>query len=169
MRYRIWCAVVVASFVVAQGGACVNVAEGGLVDWMFNCDWRQQVTACYPTAPVYGDDEFGLLRVDDLLSIARPDGLPADRHYAARAHVPAAARFMLLAVGRVDLLSHDLEDFRSPRIGRSCPPIGYRLPVTVKKPCTTYAWQADRRECGFFDRLFGKCDSIRARRPAVCR
>ncbi len=32
-------------------------------------------------------------------------------------------------------------------------------PVTVMKPCTTYAWQADRRECGFFDRLFGKCDS----------
>ncbi len=41
--------------------ACVNVAEGGLVDWMFNCDSREQVTACYPTTPVYADDGFGLL------------------------------------------------------------------------------------------------------------
>ncbi len=31
-------------------------------------------------------------------------------------------------------------------------------PVTVMKPCTTYAWQADRKRCGVLSRLFGQCD-----------
>jgi hypothetical protein len=31
-------------------------------------------------------------------------------------------------------------------------------PVTVMRPCTTYTWQAERRRCGFFGRLFGRCD-----------
>ncbi len=31
-------------------------------------------------------------------------------------------------------------------------------PVTVMKACTTYTWQPTRRRCGFFGRLFGRCD-----------
>lgn len=30
--------------------------------------------------------------------------------------------------------------------------------VTVMKACTTYSWQPERRRCGFFARLFGRCD-----------
>ncbi len=34
--------------------------------------------------------------------------------------------------------------------------------VTVMKPCTTYSWQAERRRCGFFGRLFGLCETAPA-------
>ena len=41
-------------------------------------------------------------------------------------------------------------------------------PVTVMKPCTTYTWQADRRECNFFDRLLGRCSRAPAATQPCC-
>jgi len=45
------------------------------------------------------------------------------------------------------------------------PVTGY--PVTVMSPCTTYTWEAERRSCGFFGRLFGMCDPPPAQAAAV--
>lgn len=160
MRYRIWCAVVVALFVVAQGGACVNVAEGGLVDWMFNCDSREQVTACYPTTPVY--ETMGSDCYESTTCCQSPDPMvcPPTATYAAQ---PTC----LQRLGSCFSPSAGSTSYRTT--WKTVPVTSYRpvvstdpvtgCPVTVMKPCTTYAWQADRRECGFFDRLFGKCDS----------
>ena len=160
MRYRMWCAVVVASFVVVQGGAYVNVAEGGLVDWMFNCDKSEQVTACYPTTPVY--QTMGSDCGEPTVCCQSPDPMvcPPTATYAAQ---PTC----LQRLGSCFSPSAGSTSYRTT--WKTVPVTSYRpivstdpvtgCPVTVMKPCTTYAWQADRRECGFFDRLFGKCDS----------
>ncbi len=160
MRYRMWCAVVVASLVVAQGGACVNVAEGGLVDWMFNCDKSEQVTVCYPTTPVY--ETMGSDCCEPTVCCQSPDPMvcPPTATYAAQ---PTC----LQRLGSCFSPSAGSTSYRTT--WKTVPVTSYRpivstdpvtgCPVTVMKPCTTYAWQADRRACGFFDRLFGRCDS----------
>ena len=127
---------------------------------MFNCDSREQVTACYPTTPVYQTMSSDCCEPTVCCQSPDPMVCPPTATYAAQ---PTC----LQRLGSCFSPSAGSTSYRTT--WKTVPVTSYRpvvstdpvtgCPVTVMKPCTTYAWQADRRACGFFDRLFGKCDS----------
>lgn len=146
--------------VTAAGTLGVPQAHGGLVDFMFNGCAPQPTEVCYPTTPVYQAMESECCEPN--VQFQSPDAMCCPPTMVQ----PQAS-----------------SGFRWPSCfsqGSSCSEPAYRTtwktvpvtsyrpvttidhatgcPVTVMKPCTTYAWQADRRPCGFFERLFGMCD-----------
>ncbi|MHB8972550.1 MAG: hypothetical protein ACYC3X_09445 [Pirellulaceae bacterium] len=175
MRYRTWQTVILAWLVVGFGGISAQVAQGGLVDWMFNCESREQVTACYPTTPVYSAVTSGCC--EPTVSYQSPDTMccPPTATYATQ---PAIGRRLGSCFSSAAATTPT--SYRTT--WRTVPVTSYRpimstdpvtgCPVTVMKPCTTYAWQADRRPCGFFDRLCGRCDAAPTQsacyEPAAC-
>lgn len=158
--FRIGRNAILTLIVTVAGTLGVSQANGGLVDFMFNGCAPQPTEVCYPTTPVYQAMESECCEPN--VQFQSPD---------ANCCPPTMVQ------------PQTSSGFRWPSClsrGSSCSEPAYRTtwktvpvtsyrpvtmtdhatgcPVTVMKPCTTYAWQADRRPCGFFERMFGMCD-----------
>lgn len=165
--FRVGRNAILTLIVTAAGTLGVPQADGGLVDFMFNGCAPQPTEVCYPTTPVYQVMESECC--EPSVQFQSPDAMCCP---------PTMVQ------------PQTSSGFRWPSClsrGSSCSEPAYRTtwktvpvtsyrpvtmtdhatgcPVTVMKPCTTYAWQADRRPCGFFDRLFGLCDEAQPCAP----
>lgn len=163
-RYPVWALIMTAAIAVAA-----TPARGGLVDFMFNCGAPQPTEVCYPTTPVYQAMEAECC--EPSFQFQSPDAMCCPPQMAQPQKAGGFGWPSCLSRGS----SCSEPAYRTT--WKTVPVTSYRpvtttdhatgCPVTVMKPCTTYAWQADRRPCGFFERLFGMCDEAQPCAP-VC-
>jgi hypothetical protein len=131
MRYRMWHTAVMALLIGAQGSLWTAEARAsGLFDWLSRCGSNADPQVVYyPVTTVY---QTSASDCEPTVSCQSPDALV---YRTSWKKIPVTSYRPVLSIDPVT----------------GCP-------VTVMKPCETYTWQAERARCGFFDRLFGRCD-----------
>ena len=158
---------VLSWILLAAGVVELPQASGGLVDFMFNGCAPPPTEVCYPTTPVYQAMESEccepnvqfqspdasccpptMVQPQSSCGFRWPSCLSRGNSYSEPAYRTTWKTVPVTSYRPVTMTDH----------ATGCP-------VTVMKPCTTYAWQADRRPCGFFDRLFGQCDEAQPCAP----
>ncbi len=170
MRYRIWQTAVMALLIGAQGGLWTAEAQAsGLFDWLSRCGSSADPQVMYyPVTTAYQTSACDC--GEPAVSCQSPDPMccPPTAIYQPRPSFwprwgacwasPATQPMMSMAPPQTYYrTSWKKIPVTSYRPVMSTDPVT-GCPVTVMKPCTTYTWQAGRERCGFFDRLFGRCD-----------
>ena len=170
MRYRIWQTAVMALLIGAQGGLWTAEAQAsGLFDWLSRCGSSADpqvmyypVTTAYQTSACdCGEPSVSCQSPDPMccpptaIYQPRPSFWPRlGACWASPATQPMVSMAPPQTYYRTSWKKIPVTSYRP--VMSTDPVTG--CPVTVMKPCATYTWQAGRERCGFFDRLFGRCD-----------
>ncbi len=181
MRYRMGYVAILALLLSAHGvGGITELRASGLVDWISRCGRPEEPQyVCYPMTAMYATSVSDCCQPDICCQSPgvvccppvavyqpRPSCWLSD-WWGSRATVPVLGgipqTYYRTSWKQVPVTSYRPVVSTDPVTG---------CPVTVLQPCMTYTWQAERRRCGFFGRLFGWCDppapALECCTPSVC-
>jgi hypothetical protein len=161
MRHWIWHTAFLALLMGTQGTLGLSPARAsGLFDWMSRCGSRGDAEIlCYPMVTVSDCCAPSVCCSPTVVYPSQPSccGAPAAQPLVAAGPPQTYYR---TSWERIPVTSYRPVVATDPATG---------CPVTLMKPCTTYEWQAQRKEwgCGLLSKLFG-CDDRPAPQVQYC-